>query len=161
MCHLVSFFLLFSFQLPYLLPSLPSPVHSASFPTALPGATPPGSPSPAPAPPPPRLYPARRTPLGAQQLVPGASHPHLTRAPRPFHRLNRDGGLPRRSLQGASTRRPRPSGHASLRPSSLSRQAPQAAVLVRGLHGGKEKKTSFSEIISISGFFFTGHFLEK
>lgn len=88
--------------------------------------------------------------------------PSYSRAPRPLHRLNKDGGLPSRPLQGASTGRPRPSGHASPQPSSLLRQAPQEAVLLRGLHGGKEKRQTergkkpppFSAVISISGPFY-------
>ena len=66
-----------------------------------------------------------------------------SRAPPRPHHLNKHGGLPRRLLQGASPLRPRGSGCSAYpRPPSLSRQAAQEALLLRGLHGGKELPSS-------------------
>lgn len=114
---------------------------------------------------PPSLLGSTRPALRRSWLIP---IPSCSRAPRPLHRLNKDGGLPSRPLQGASTGRPRPSGHASPQPSSLLRQAPQGAVLLRGLHGGKEKRETEKReknrlLFQRSSPFldlFTGNFLE-
>lgn len=145
------------FQLPYLLP--------ASFPASRPVWRLACAHAPPQAPVPPSLLGSTRPALRRSWLIP---IPSYSRAPRPLHRLNKDGGLPSRPLQGASTGRPRPSGHASPQPSSLLRQAPQGAVLLRGLHGGKEKRETEKReknrlLFQRSSPFldlFTGNFLE-
>jgi hypothetical protein len=73
-------------------------------------------------------------------LSSAALHPDLSCSSLPrLTTVHHHGGLPRRLPQGASTLRPRrPRCSALPRPSSLPRQAAQAALRLRGLHGGNK-----------------------